>query len=121
MDVIAILRGLVLNPRLVAFARGLVEAAVMGALVIAGDMLVSGDGIPDEYRFLVPIATLVIRFMEGHADAIDPSKQRRRDALRESAAQAEVTNGASGPLDPGDVKDPAVDAAIEAYNRGDLT
>lgn len=121
MDVIAVLRGLVLNPRLVAFARGLVEAAVMGALVIAGDMLVSGDGIPDEYRFLVPLATLTVRFLEGHADAIDPAKKRRRDTLREEGAAAEVSNGAAGPLDPGDVKDPVVDAAVAAYNRGDFT
>lgn len=77
------LRGLILNPILVAFARGLLESAVMGGLVFAADYA-SSDRLPDEYKLYGPLAVLVIRQLEGVADKIDAAKQRRRDVLRQS-------------------------------------
>lgn len=78
----ATLRGLVLNPLLVAFARGLAESAAMAAILFGADFVAS-DSLPDEYKLFVPIATLAIRQLEGVVDKIDPAKQRRRDVLRD--------------------------------------
>lgn len=117
---LAVLRGLVLNPLLVAFARGLLEAAAMAAILFAGEY-VTGGNLDDGLQMWAPIILLMLRQLEGLADRIDPAKQRRRDALREEGATAEITEGAAGPLNPGDVKDPAVDAAVESYNNGDFT
>jgi hypothetical protein len=99
MDIVAILRGLVLNPLLVAFARGLLEAAAMAALLFAADY-VTGGHLPEEYKLFGPMILLALRQIEGVADKIDPAKQRRRDALREEArfADTDLT-----PLEPGDV------------------
>ena len=102
MDIVAILRGLVLNPLLVAFARGTLEAAGMAAILVASDMVAS-DALPDEYKMFVPLAQLGFRMAEGAWDKIDPAKQRRRDALREEAAYAEAEDTFS-PLKAGDVK-----------------
>lgn len=119
MNVITVLRGLVLNPLLVAFARGILEAIAMAGLLFASEWLTTAD--VGEFKLYVPLAVLALRQLEGVFDKIDPSKQRRRDALREEGKVAEVTGGANSALNPGDVKDPAVDAAIEAYNAGDYT
>lgn len=120
MDIIAILRGLVLNPRLVAGARGLLEAGIMAVILLASDATFLNSTLPDGLHALIPTIVLALRFAEGHMDAIDPSKQRRRDALRQEGAAAEITAGAAGPLDPGDVKDPGVDAMVSGYNNGDM-
>lgn len=107
MDIIAILRGLVLNPLLVSFARGLVESAAMAGILFASDYLAS-DALPDEYKALVPVGTLGLRVLEGVFDKIDPAKQRRRDALRQDAVMADTDLTV---LEPGDVRDPVVDEA----------
>ena len=86
-----ILRGLILNPVLVGFARGLAEAAAMAALLFAFEF-VSGGNLPDEMQMWVPIITLGLRQLEGIADKIDPAKQRRRDVLRESPITDEDGN-----------------------------
>ena len=117
MDIVAVLRGLVLNPLLVAFARGLLESAGMAAILFASDYIAS-DALPNEYKAFVPLGTLGLRMLEGIWDRVDPAKQRRRDALREEAVFAESP---ASKLEPGDVKDPAVEAAIESYNAGDYT
>lgn len=119
-NILNVLRGLVLNPRLVAFARGSLEAFAMGLILIFSDATWLGEQLPEILKPLIPMIVLGMRMVEGHADAIDPAKQRRRDALREEAAAAEITDGQAGPLNPGDVVDPAVDAAIESYNNGDI-
>ena len=77
-----VLRGLVLNPLLVAFARGAVEAAVMAALLYAGDATVLEGVVPEEMKMWVPLIVLALRQLEGVADKIDPDKQRRRDVIR---------------------------------------
>lgn len=118
--VLNVFRGLVLNPRLVAFARGSAEAFVMGLILILSDATWLGEQLPEILKPLIPMIVLGLRMVEGHADAIDPAKQRRRDALRGEAATAEITGGAAGPLNPGDVVDPAVDAQVESYQNGDL-
>jgi hypothetical protein len=79
-----ILRGLVLNPVLVSFARGIAEAMAMAGILFAGEFLLSSN-IPDQYQFLVPAGTYLLRQLEGIADAIDPMKQRRREILAESS------------------------------------
>lgn len=93
---LAVLRGLVLNPLLVAFARGLLEAALMAGLLFGIDALTSGVGVPDELKIYAPFALLVLRQLEGVVDKIDPMKQRRRDVLRSSPitdADGNVTGG----------------------------
>ena len=109
MDVIAILRGLVLNPLLVAFARGLAEAAAMAGLLFALDF-VAGGHLPEEYKLFAPMILLGLRQLEGVVDRIDPAKQRRRDALRAEANYAE-NPATTSVLNPGDVVDPEVDKA----------
>ena len=120
MDIVAVFRGLVLNPLLVSFARGTAEAAAMAAILVGYEALASKD-LPAEIQPFAFLGVLGLRMVEGFADKIDPAKQRRRDALREEGKVSEVTAGANSALNPGDVKDPEVDAAIEAYNAGDYT
>lgn len=78
-----VLRGLVLNPVLVAFARGLAEAAAMAGILF-GIEFISGGNLPDNLQLLAPILLLVLRQAEGIADRIDPAKQRRREVLANS-------------------------------------
>lgn len=78
-----VLRGLVLNPTLVAFARGVAEAAAMAALFVAIEFF-SDANLPDELKTWAPLALFVLRQGEGLIDQIDPAKARRRDVLRES-------------------------------------
>lgn len=88
----ATLRGLVLNPVLVAFVRSVVEAMVMAALLV-GYEFVAGGNLDDGLQMWAPLVLLLIRNAEGLADKIDPAKQRRRDELRQAAAVAEVDDG----------------------------
>lgn len=113
-----ILRGLVLNPVLVAFARGVVEATVFFAVYLVGDAIAAGE-LADEVGQLGPFILLGLRTIEGVIDRIDPAKQRRRDALREEAVHAELSNGTAGPLNPGDVKDAEVAGQVESYQAID--
>jgi hypothetical protein len=101
MNVIAVLRGLVLNPLLVAFARGLLEAAGMAALLVASDYVAS-DALPDEYKMYVPLVQLGFRMVEGAWDKVDPAKQRRRDELRDAASLAKVNDSLTS-INRGDV------------------
>lgn len=103
MDIIAILRGLVLNPLLVAFARGLAEAVALAAIFVAIEFF-SGpvENIPDWLQSVAPLIVLGLRQAEGLADRIDPAKARRRDALRDAAVEA---GDPSTALQAGDVKD----------------
>jgi len=73
-----VLRGIDMPPVVVAVARGVLEAAVMGALVA----LVSAVGAFDwgDKAYLVPVALLGLRTVEGFADHIDPAKTRKPDA-----------------------------------------
>jgi hypothetical protein len=118
--ILSVLRGLVLNPLLVAFARGLLEAAAMAGLLFGIEYFSTAE-LPDQLQMWAPIFTLGLRQLEGVFDKIDPAKQRRRDALREAANEAEMTGGAAGPLNPGDVKDPEVQATADSFNAGDYS
>jgi hypothetical protein len=84
LDIVAILRGLVLKPKLVAFARGLLETAGFAALLVIGEGLASAD-VPDELQPFLPLVVLGLRFAEGVWDSVDPAKQRRRAELAEAA------------------------------------
>lgn len=101
MDVIKVLRGLVLNPLVVAFARGMLEAAAMAAIVFGIDWAMS-DQVPEALKLWVPMITLGLRQLEGLADKIDPAKQRRRDVLRESP----VTDEDGNPMSSTDLGEP---------------
>ena len=114
--IIAALRGLTLNPVLTAFLRGLVEAVALLVLYAAADYALT---LPDVNPILLIALPALIRTGEGVIDKIDPAKQRRRDALREDAVMAEISLGEAGPLEPGDVVDPAVAAGVEGYAAGD--
>ncbi len=78
-----VLRGLILNPVLVGFARGLAEAALMAAIMF-GIEYFSDANLPDKFQLLAPFVLFALRQGEGIVDKIDPAKQRRRDVLRES-------------------------------------
>ena len=86
--ILAVLRGLVLNPPMVAFARGALEAGVMAILVYGSDATYLKDALPEEWKPFAPLAVLVLRQAEGFADKIDPAKKRRRDELRDAAEVA---------------------------------
>lgn len=95
---VSILRGLVLNPMLVAFARGLLEAIVLLTILSLIEFLGVTGNLPDWLQPYSGIAILALRQLEGVADQIDPAKQRRRDTLRQAAEDP-----ASHPIQPGDV------------------
>ncbi len=116
MYILQVLRGLILNPVLVSMARGVLEAAAMAGILALSDAMASGN-LPDEYKMWVPLGTLGLRVVEGLADKIDPAKKRRRDTLREAAVASEITGGSMTVLNPGDVKDPTVDADVDAYRN----
>lgn len=96
MKIIAVLRGLVLNPLLVGFARDVLESAAMAAILLASDATFLDGVVPESLKVYIPLIVMALRTTEAAADKIDPAKQRRRDALRE----ADTT----GPLQPGDVQ-----------------
>jgi hypothetical protein len=105
MDLIAVLRGLVLNPLLVAFARGILEAAAMAGILFASEYLTTAE--LGDFKMYAPLAVLFLRQLEGVVDKIDPAKQRRRDELRD-AAQAAAIDESATKINVGDVVDPAV-------------
>lgn len=69
---ITVLRGVGIPPAWVGFARGLLEAVLMGAL--AGGTIWLGE--TEDLKLVAPIGFLVIRFLEGLVDQIDPAKTR---------------------------------------------
>ena len=71
-----LLRGLDFPPALVGLLRGAIEAgaiAAIGAIII----VLSDADLPEEWKFAIPLAVQGLRFLEGLADQVDPSKQRR--------------------------------------------
>jgi hypothetical protein len=98
MNIVNVLRGLVLNPVLVAFARSLAEAVVFLILYSVADYVVA---LPDVSPLILAGLPIVIRTAEGVVDKIDPAKQRRRDVLRSSPITDENGN------------------VIESYENGD--
>ena len=83
--VLDVLRGIVLNPVLTAFARGVLEAGLMAAVVTAGEY-VAGGNLPDELQPYAGLLIMILRTGEGMVDKIDAAKQRQRDAIREDPA-----------------------------------
>jgi len=72
-----ILRGLGIAPWIVGLARGVLEAAIIAGfeqLLLALDAV----NIPGELQWIIPVAVLVIRKLEGLADQIDPVKRSSR-------------------------------------------
>jgi hypothetical protein len=104
---LAILRGLVLQPKLVAAARGAVEGLLTLLIMIVTDSATSGE-IREAYPVIAPFIVIALRFLEGVVDSIDPAKERRRVALAEEAfhteRQAAEGRTPAGPLLPGDVQ-----------------
>ena len=81
-----VLRGIVLNPVLTAFARGLAEAVAFLVLYTVMDNVAAGGALADEVGQLGPFILLGMRTLEGLVDKIDAAKQRQRDAVRDSDA-----------------------------------
>lgn len=81
MIILDILRGIVLNPVLTAFARGLAEALVFLALYSVSDAI-AGGALADEVGQAGPFILIGLRSLEGVVDKIDSAKQRQRDAVR---------------------------------------
>lgn len=70
-----LLRGWNFAPRLVAIARGIIEAAVLAAIGAASVELTRVDW--GEYAMLSPVILFVLRWLEGEADQrIDPQQNR---------------------------------------------
>ena len=73
-----LLRGLTAPAWLVGLARGMAEAAIMAALVVATTWLATGQvGGLAPYA---PLLLVVLRTAEGWADHIDPAKRRDPNA-----------------------------------------
>lgn len=100
----AVFRGLILNPLLVAFARGIAEAAAFAAILTATELVVAGN-LPDYLQPYGALIVLGLRQLEGVADKIDPAKQRRRDELREAANIANNVDDQLTVINYGDVRD----------------
>lgn len=85
--ILDILRGIVLNPVLTAFARGLLEALAFVVLYAVADFTAAyvGANMP-EYSMLIPLMWTLVRTGEGVVDKIDSAKQRQRDVIRDSTA-----------------------------------
>lgn len=63
-------------PRLVAAVRGILEAIILFALSQIWINL-QGAHLSEQWQTLIPVAYLVIRYLEGEVDQkIDPSKNR---------------------------------------------
>ena len=77
--IIDILRGIVLNPVLTAFARGLAESVAFLILYSVADFALT---LPDLHPLLLVAMPTIIRTAEGYVDKIDAAKQRQRDTLR---------------------------------------
>lgn len=86
MLILDILRGIVLNPVLTAFARGVAEAVVFLVLYMVMDNIAAGGALADEVGQLGPFVLVGLRTLEGLADKIDTAKQRQRDAIRDADA-----------------------------------
>lgn len=65
-------------PWAVGLARGVVEAAVMAGLGVLALQLSSAP--PAALVPFVPLGLVIIRYLEGVADNIDPAKQRDPNA-----------------------------------------
>jgi hypothetical protein len=100
-NILDVLRGLVLNPVLTAFARGLAEAVAFLILYSVADFVLT---LPDLNPILLVALPTLVRTGEGVLDKIDTAKQRQRDALRQEAAFAVAVGHDQSPLNPGDVK-----------------
>lgn len=61
-------------PWAVGLARGILEAVVMAALIGLGLFLTNSP--PAAIVPFVPVLLVLIRYLEGAADSIDPAKQR---------------------------------------------
>ena len=87
MNILDVLRGIVLNPVLTAFARGVLEAVAFVVLYAVADFAVAyiGANMP-EYSMLIPLLWTMVRTGEGVVDKIDTAKQRQREAIRDSTA-----------------------------------
>lgn len=96
-----ILRGIVLNPVLTAFARGLAEAVAFLILYSVADFVLT---LPDVNPILLAALPTLIRTGEGWIDKIDAAKQRQRDTLRQEDALATAIGYDATALEPGDVK-----------------
>lgn len=81
---VALLRGLIGAPWLVGLARGILEAALMGALVAIAAYI--NAHAPAALVPYVPVALLIIRALEGAVDQIDPAKQRGPNDAQPPAA-----------------------------------
>lgn len=101
MGILDVLRGLVLNPVLTAFARGLLEAVAFLVLYSVADYVVT---LPDINPLILVALPTLVRTGEGVVDKIDSAKQRQRDALRQEAAFAEAVGHEASALNAGDVK-----------------
>lgn len=75
-----ILRGIVLNPVLTAFARGLLESVAFLVLYAVADFVVT---LPDVSPLILLAIPTIVRTGEGVIDKIDSAKQRQRDAIRD--------------------------------------
>lgn len=99
--ILDVLRGLVLNPVLTAFARGLAESVAFLVLYSVADFALT---LPDLHPLLLVALPTLVRTGEGVIDKIDAAKQRQRDALRQEAAFGKSVGYDQSPLQPGDVK-----------------
>lgn len=82
--IVDVLRGIVLNPVLTAFARGLAEAVAFLILYSVADFAVAyiNVNLPELSAF-IPMLWTLVRTGEGVVDKIDTAKQRQRDAIRQ--------------------------------------
>jgi hypothetical protein len=99
--IIATLRGLTLQPKLIGFARGTLEAMVFAAISVGYEALASND-LPDEIQPFAFILVIGLRTLEGVSDSIDPAKARRRAELADAAEVAD-NDPSLTKIDPGDV------------------
>ena len=75
MVILDLLRGQDWQPLAVGIARGLLEAAVMAAVVAVGQALTELELGP-QWEAALPLIVWARRSAEGLADQIDPAKRR---------------------------------------------
>ena len=73
-----LIRGLGVDPIYVGLARAILEAAVMAVLLTLALFITAAP--PAAIVPFVPVLHAIIRWLEGVADQIDPSKVRNPDA-----------------------------------------
>ena len=82
------------SPRLVAAARGVLEAAILAALGAIA-YYINGDSLPAQWAPLAPLLWWGIRALEGYVDhKLDPKVDRAPVA---AAAEAPASAPTSGP------------------------